>query len=45
MRSIDGWGGWFSLLARIEWAATVPPTRTFGPTSPSRGEALSEPKP
>ena len=42
MQSIDGWGVWFRLLAETQRAAAVPPTRTFGPTYPSRGEALFE---
>ena len=40
MRSIDGWGVWFRRYGDGEKTTTVPPTRRFAPTSPSRGEAL-----
>jgi len=40
MQSIDGWGVCRRLLADTELTEAVPPTRTCGPTSPSKGEAL-----
>ncbi len=41
-QSVDGWGVLPPQAGTLGEGGTIPPTRTFRPTSPSRGEATSE---